>query len=78
MRVVKPNEEDSFRIAVEFNRREASALLELCNSVGGDSGCTARSITDALGRIFRDAGVQPTNEQCRTQSNSSSFYFKKP
>ncbi len=61
MRVVNPKE-DTFSIAIEFNRKEAEALRAVCEAMSGDPYVSERRYFDQLGEILRHAGVNPSGK----------------
>jgi hypothetical protein len=57
MKVVTPAPE-KFRIAIEFDRTEAEALLRVCSVVSGCPTTSRRRVFEELRRILANAGVE--------------------
>jgi hypothetical protein len=75
MRVI--NAPVDFRVAIEFNKEEADALLAVCERIGGDVHKSDRRHFDALAEILRGAGASSSGvvfdpDRCRRDG----LYFK--
>jgi hypothetical protein len=63
---------------LELTKDEARTILDLTAFIGGASDTTRRGLTDTIGKALRDAGVEGTSFEVRSDEISGAVSFHSP